>query len=200
VSFISGIILFLLGLFNGQELPAILSLALAGACLGFLRYNSKPASIFLGDTGSLFLGFMLGSIALMETKTISSRFSNLFIFPLILGVPIFDTSLATILRIKRGKPVYLPDKSNLTFRLFGLGFTERKIVFIEYLMAAVLGFSGILLLKINSIIGYFVLVIIFTTLFLFGYRLGAVPYEEKAELRTYNFERALKNKSERQAA
>jgi len=133
VSFIAALGLFGFAVLTGNTVVATLSVTLAGAVLAFLRFNFKPARIFLGDTGSLLLGLFLATLALIETQTLAPfSWHHAFIFPLLLGVPIYDTTLATLLRIYYGRPVYLADKSNLTYRLFDVGFSQLQTVFIEY--------------------------------------------------------------------
>ena len=151
IGFIASIILFMVGIHTGNTAAALISLALAGACLGFLRYNARPASIFLGDTGSLFLGFMLACVSLLESGAFAFSIPVIFVFPFILGMPIFDTTLATILRLKNGRPVYLPDKSNLTFRLFDFGLTEKHTLLLEYALGFYFGLCALLLVWFPSI-------------------------------------------------
>lgn len=104
----------LLAALNGQYLVGVLSAALLGACIGFLRYNFNPALIFMGDTGALFIGFVLAAVA------IKLRFTNTYVVtwmvpPVILLLPIFDTTLVTISRLRRGlNPLTTPGKDHLS--------------------------------------------------------------------------------------
>jgi len=138
-AFISCIGLFLIGWHNGQLVPTLLALVLAGSVLGFLRYNFRPASMFLGDAGSMFLGYMLSMLVLMEAPT-NFGYIGLLCPIMLLAVPILDTTLATGLRLYHGRPIYLPDGSNLTYRLIALGLSKDKTLFIEYAIA----FSAVL--------------------------------------------------------
>jgi len=177
VAFIGGTLLFLIE----PTTPAgIFALAIAGACCGFLRYNSKPASIFLGDTGTLFLGFSLGAIALLQARHLDGSMAQLSALPMILGVPIFDTTLAVVLRTKRGRPVYLPDKSNLTYRLQGLGLTDREVVMFQYLLASVLGICALATLRMAGGIAFLPALAAGSVLVAIGLRLGSVPYPDDA--------------------
>ncbi len=148
--FFSGLGLFAFAYLHGDLFVAFIALALAGACLGFLRFNFNGASIFLGDTGSLLLGITLSTLALMATAHLTLSLSQVFILPLILGVPIYDTCLITGLRIYHNRPIYMPDKSHLTFRLSALGLTQTQAVLAEYGMALVFVGSALALRLLNS--------------------------------------------------
>ncbi|MCL5958751.1 MAG: undecaprenyl/decaprenyl-phosphate alpha-N-acetylglucosaminyl 1-phosphate transferase [Chloroflexi bacterium] len=138
---------FLLAAGSGQFLVASLSAAVLGACLGFLRYNFNPATIFMGDTGSLFLGFILSIIA------IKLRFGNLDIITwmvpvLVLGVPIFDTTLVVISRLRKGvNPLTTPGKDHVSHRLVALGWTQREAVMVLYLTCGALGMAAMFISK-----------------------------------------------------
>ena len=135
----------LLAALNGQYLVGVLSAALLGACIGFLRYNFNPASIFMGDTGSLFIGFILATVA------IKLRFANTFVVtwmvpPVVLLVPLFDTALVIVSRLRRGlNPFTTPGKDHLSHRLVGLGFTRREAVLICWLIASSAGMIAVFL-------------------------------------------------------
>jgi UDP-GlcNAc:undecaprenyl-phosphate GlcNAc-1-phosphate transferase len=135
----------LLAALNGQYLVGVLSAALLGACIGFLRYNFNPASIFMGDTGSLFIGFILAAVA------IKLRFANTFVVtwmvpPVVLLVPLFDTALVIVSRLRRGlNPFTTPGKDHLSHRLVGLGFTRREAVLICWLIASSAGMISVFL-------------------------------------------------------
>jgi UDP-GlcNAc:undecaprenyl-phosphate GlcNAc-1-phosphate transferase len=199
IGFISSIILFMIGIYTGNTATTVISLAIAGACLGFLRYNSKPASIFLGDTGSLFLGYMLATVSLLESEAFMFSLSAIFIFPFVLGVPIFDTTLATILRIKNHRPVYLPDKSNLTFRLFSFGLKEKGTLLLEYAMGFCFGLGALLLVWFPA--QSFIPVMVITTLSLvfLGMKLNYCPFEEEG-YRSYSSEPCPKSSRSHRAA
>jgi UDP-GlcNAc:undecaprenyl-phosphate GlcNAc-1-phosphate transferase len=135
----------LLAALNGQYLVGALSAALLGACIGFLRYNFNPASIFMGDTGSLFIGFVLAAVA------IKLRFTNTYVVtwmipPVVLAVPIFDTSLVVVSRLRRGKnPLTTPGKDHLSHRLVALGLTRRETVLCCWLIASTAGMAAVFL-------------------------------------------------------
>jgi len=119
---------------TGQITVAMLTLALAGAVLGFLKYNFHPASIFLGDSGAMFLGFMIASLAVMGLLKSVTAFT--FIPPvLVLAVPIFDTAFAMIRRFVTGKPIMVADKGHLHHRLLAFGLSHKQVVLVIYALA-----------------------------------------------------------------
>lgn len=135
--------LFFIAILAGEASVAILAAALAGSCLGFLPYNFNPAKIFMGDTGSTFLGYMLSIICiqgLFKGYVVIS-----FIVPfLILGLPIFDTTFAILRRIKNKKPIMSPDRGHLHHRLMDMGLSQKQTVAILYVIAMILGLSAVM--------------------------------------------------------
>lgn len=120
---------------------AAIAAALIGACLGFLRYNFHPASIFMGDSGAMFLGFALASISLLGVmKSVAAI--TLVVPLLIIGVPIFDTASAIIRRIRHKRPIQEADKGHIHHRLLGRGFDQRQTVVIIYVWSAALAVGG----------------------------------------------------------
>ena len=118
--------------------------ALVGGCLGFLPYNLNPAKIFMGDTGSTFLGFALGVISIQGVFKLHIAIS--FVVPfLMLGLPIFDTAFAFIRRIAHGQSPMHPDRSHVHHRLMDMGFSQKQTVAILYIISAVLGLSAVVL-------------------------------------------------------
>jgi UDP-GlcNAc:undecaprenyl-phosphate GlcNAc-1-phosphate transferase len=138
-----------------QVLVGALAAALVGACIGFLRYNLNPATIFMGDAGALFLGFLLAALG------IKLRFpSNVpwitWLVPLcVLALPIFDTSLVFISRLRRGKnPLTTPGKDHLSHRLVALGLTRREAVLTCYLIGGACGLVAIYIAQSRFPDGY----------------------------------------------
>lgn len=126
-----------------QVLVGSMAAALVGACLGFLRYNFNPASIFMGDTGSLFLGFVLAALAI-KLRFLGNTPLVTWLVPLaVLLVPIFDTTLVTVSRLRRGRnPFTTPGKDHLSHRLVALGYTRREAVLLCYVLAFLGGMAG----------------------------------------------------------
>ncbi|PPA70274.1 glycosyltransferase family 4 protein [Jeotgalibacillus proteolyticus] len=124
----------------GDAYVAIFGLILVASTLGFLFYNFHPAKIFMGDTGALFLGFMISVLALLGFKNITVI--SLIIPVLILGVPISDTFFAIVRRILHKQPISAPDKSHLHHCLLNAGFTHRETVVIIYGIASMFSLSA----------------------------------------------------------
>ncbi|HEX2947969.1 MAG TPA: MraY family glycosyltransferase [Armatimonadota bacterium] len=115
---------------------ALLAAAVLGACLGFLRYNFHPAKVFMGDAGSHFLGFTIAALSILQNWKVATGVA--FAVPmLILAVPIFDTAFAIIRRLRRGQPIFSPDKGHLHHRLLGLGLGQRSVVLTIYALTAI---------------------------------------------------------------
>jgi UDP-GlcNAc:undecaprenyl-phosphate GlcNAc-1-phosphate transferase len=144
VSAISALTLFFIAARNGQFLVASLAVALVGVCLGFLRYNFSPASIFMGDSGSMFLGFMLSSTAVKLHLPTDGTWAGMIIPVLALGLPILDTTLVTVQRYCNKRPIYLGGKDHCSHRLVALGFTHKQAVLTLYVLAGVYGLTALL--------------------------------------------------------
>jgi len=144
VTAISCLALFFVALRTHQVGAAILVIALGGAVLGFIRYNFFPASIFLGDSGSMFLGFILATtsiIGVLKTTLVVA----LFVPVLILGVPIFDTLFAIGRRLKNGTHPFMADDKHIHHLLLRAGFTKREAVLCIYLACFVLSFFALIM-------------------------------------------------------
>lgn len=134
-----------------QTIIALVALALMGATIGFLRYNWNPAKIFMGDSGSLFLGFTLAALSIVGVLKLVAT-AALLVPVLILGVPIFDTAFAIGRRLLAGKPIFSPDRGHLHHRLLGLGFSQRRAVLIIYGICLLLGGTALALTGIKEAI------------------------------------------------
>ncbi|MDR0434583.1 MAG: undecaprenyl/decaprenyl-phosphate alpha-N-acetylglucosaminyl 1-phosphate transferase, partial [Gracilibacteraceae bacterium] len=117
-----------------QHTAAALMLILAGAALGFLFYNFHPASVFMGDSGAMFLGYILGGVSLMGTLKTTTVIS-LFFPLLVLGVPLIDISFAVLRRALTGKPIARADKGHLHHRLLDVGCSQRQAVVVLYALS-----------------------------------------------------------------
>ena len=128
----------------GEYPIAIFGIALMGSCFGFLPFNFNPAKIFMGDTGSTFLGFMLATLSIQGVFKSYAVIS--FAVPLlILGLPLFDALFAMIRRILRGESPMKADRGHLHHRLVDMGFSQKQTVFILYAISGVLGITAVLL-------------------------------------------------------
>jgi UDP-GlcNAc:undecaprenyl-phosphate GlcNAc-1-phosphate transferase len=132
-----------------------LSAAVLGACIGFLIYNFNPASIFMGDSGALFLGFMLAAIGIKLRFPDNVTFVTWMIPPLVLGVPLFDTALVMLSRLRRGlNPLTTPGKDHVSHRLVAMNMTQREAVLTLYLVAGALGMIAIFVTQASVLEGY----------------------------------------------
>lgn len=144
VSTISSMTMLIIALLVSEASVAVMMAALAGACIGFLPYNLNPAKIFMGDTGSTFLGFILATVSVQGMFKMYTIIS--FVVPfLMLGLPIFDTAFAFIRRIAHGQSPMSPDRSHVHHRLIDMGFTQKQAVGILYVISAILGLSAVVL-------------------------------------------------------
>jgi UDP-GlcNAc:undecaprenyl-phosphate/decaprenyl-phosphate GlcNAc-1-phosphate transferase len=127
---------------TGQWLVALVMCALAGAALGFLRYNFNPATIFMGDTGSLLLGLNFAGWSIVGA--LKTTLSLTLVIPiLVMAVPIFDTAFAILRRTLAGRPIFSPDKEHLHHRLLGLGLSQRQVVMVIYAINMMFGLAGL---------------------------------------------------------
>ena len=144
VSCISSLNLLVIALLVSDAKVAILMAALTGACLGFVPYNFNPAKIFMGDTGSTFLGFMLATVSIQGLFKAYTAIS--FIVPfLLLGLPIFDICFAVIRRVASGHSPMEADRGHFHHRLIDMGFSQKQSVAIAYVLTGILGLAAVLL-------------------------------------------------------
>lgn len=144
VSSIASITMLAVALLAGEPGIAITMAVLAGACVGFLPYNINPAQIFMGDTGSTFLGFILAAVSIQGMFKLYAIIS--FVVPfLILGLPIFDTIYAIVRRVLSGKNPMSPDRGHIHHRLIDMGFNQKQSVAILYAISGTLGLSAVVL-------------------------------------------------------
>lgn len=157
ITLISSICFFIIVWQTKQDILSYSTIALVGSSLGFLQYNIKPAKIFLGDSGSTFLGFMLASIAILGTYEHKNPAIAAIIPLLILGLPIFDTTYVTISRIKNGVVKNIREwleyvgKDHFHHRLVKLGLKEEHAVGIIYAVNLCLGLGAIVLREAGTI-------------------------------------------------
>jgi UDP-GlcNAc:undecaprenyl-phosphate GlcNAc-1-phosphate transferase len=147
VTAIASIAYFVIAAAQGDYLVAAMAAALAGASVGFLRHNFPPARIFLGDAGSLLLGFLLAVLGLMLDLDVSDAL-RIGVQVLILGVPVFDTALVVISRIRAGRPVMLGGTDHSSHRMAAFGLSGRQIAVATY--AAQLACSTIAIAAVNA--------------------------------------------------
>jgi UDP-GlcNAc:undecaprenyl-phosphate GlcNAc-1-phosphate transferase len=146
----------LLGAFNEQYLVSALAAALLGACLGFLRYNFRPARIFMGDAGAYFLGFWLAVLGIQLRFPDNVNFVTWMVPVLILGLPIFDTTLVVFSRLRRGVHPFTAGRDHTSHRLVDRGFSQREAVLILYLISGVFGMVALFITQATVVEGYFI--------------------------------------------
>lgn len=157
VGAVAAVFFLLLAAMNNQYLVGALSAALVGACLGFLVYNFNPARIFMGDAGALFLGFILAAVAIKLRFPEGVQIVTWMVPVLILGLPLFDTALVIVSRLRRGyNPLTTPGKDHVSHRLVALGYTRREAVLICYLICAGLGIIALFITQASIPEGYIV--------------------------------------------
>jgi UDP-GlcNAc:undecaprenyl-phosphate GlcNAc-1-phosphate transferase len=170
---------------NGQTFVATLAAAVLGAATGFLRWNFKPAKIFMGDGGAMFLGFLMATLALKLRLEHAAPLASWLVPVLILGVTIFDTTLVTVSRARRGLlPFATPGKDHAAHRLSNLGLGHRGSVLSLYLLGAFSGATALVVSYLPSvgaaIVGVITLVLIFAGV---AY-LERAPYERQYKTET----------------
>lgn len=160
VSSISSLTLLVIALLVGEPSVALLVAALAGGCLGFLPYNLNPAKIFMGDTGSTFLGYVLAVISIQGLFKWYTMIS--FVVPFLLfGLPIFDTCFAFIRRIAHGQSPMHPDRGHVHHRLIDMGFSQKQAVAVLYVITAILGLSAVVLTTSGAVKAMLLLMALF---------------------------------------
>ncbi|MBN2439499.1 MAG: undecaprenyl/decaprenyl-phosphate alpha-N-acetylglucosaminyl 1-phosphate transferase, partial [Deltaproteobacteria bacterium] len=178
VVFFTCLLMIILSVLRADYLSGIYFAALGGAVLGFLRYNFNPASIFLGDGGSYFLGYSVAALSIMGS--VKSQVGALMLIPLLaLGVPVFDTIFSPVRRWVKGRRIFQADKGHIHHRLLNIGLSSRNAVLILYgatmalcilailivnlrnemvgLILAILGFGALILVRRTGYLGYLAL-------------------------------------------
>ncbi|MFD0870460.1 phospho-N-acetylmuramoyl-pentapeptide-transferase [Chlamydia abortus] len=181
VSAIATSAILVLAIMMGNLTVIVISLILLGSIVGFLFYNFHPAKIFMGDSGSLFLGFSLATLSILGFKsaTIVS-----FLVPLaILGVPISDTLMAIIRRKLNKKPIFTADKGHLHHCLMGLGFSMRKTVLIIYGISLAFGLCAVLLTKASQWGAIVIVVVLLLVMEVGAEAIGIISKSRKPVLR-----------------
>ncbi len=159
VSSISSVTILCIALLVGEPDIAFATAALAGACFGFLPYNFNPAKLFMGDTGALFLGFMLSTLSIQGLFKGYAVISLAVPF-LILGLPLFDTAFAMLRRAKNHKPIMSPDRGHLHHRLVDAGLSQKQAVTVIYVMCIILCAIAVLLIWTGAVSPLAILIVL----------------------------------------
>lgn len=173
IATIASIAIALLAFQMGQWVAAAAMIAMTGACLAFLQYNFNPAKIFMGDTGSMFLGYIISAVSVMGTmKTVATA---VLIVPLLaLTVPITDTLLAIVRRKSSGVPIFSPDKNHLHHRLLAKGLNQKQVVLVMYALTAFFSCTALIVIHLSLWIGIAIVAIALVLFVLWARKLGVM--------------------------
>lgn len=180
ISLISAVSLMFIALKMNLLAVAIIAAVVGGGCLGFLPYNFNPAKIFMGDTGALYLGFMLSYISIQGVMKYATTLM-IFVPVLVLGVPVFDTAFAMIRRYISGKKIFAADKGHLHHRLLALGLTQRQTVLILYAISLIFGILANVISDFDPVIGIIISLLIIILIFLVGWLSGMFKTVKKED-------------------
>jgi len=144
VSTISAITMLVIALLVSEGQTALIMAALVGACLGFMPFNKNPAQMFMGDTGSTFLGYVLATVSIQGLFKYYAIISFAVPF-LILGLPMFDTLFAIVRRLAHGQNPMSPDRGHIHHRLIDMGLNQKQAVAALYVVSSILGLSAVVL-------------------------------------------------------
>ncbi len=144
VSTISALTMLVIAILVSEQQVAVVMAALAGACLGFMPYNKNPAKMFMGDTGSTFLGYILATYSIQGLFKYYAIVSFAVPF-LVLGLPIFDTAFAIVRRVAHGQSPMTPDRGHIHHRMMDMGLNQKQTVAALYVVSSLLGLSAVVL-------------------------------------------------------
>jgi len=171
VSAITGATLLAAGASRADPALMALAAAVVGSALGFLRYNFNPARIFMGDSGAMLLGFLLGAASVQGLAKTATALS-LAVPILALALPILDTGYAIVRRRRNGVSIFVPDRGHLHHLLLDRGLSQRQTVFILCSISAMLGLGGLAVAGVNRTVSLVILAVILAALLFFARRLG----------------------------
>ena len=186
---------FVIAALNGQFLVAALSAALAGCALGFLRHNFHPARIYMGDAGSLFLGFLLAVLA-VKLRFDAPRQVTAFVPLVVLGIPILDTATVTITRLAHRRSPLRGGRDHLSHRLVFLGLSVPHAVKVLYGGAVALGWTGLVMSRLDVTTAYLLLAQVGVGLLAVGWGLGRVPVYSNSRRRKVMLQEVTKSEED----
>ena len=175
----SSLVLLTVSLIQGNALVAVIALVLTGALAGFLRYNFNPASIFLGDSGSLFVGFALATLSVQGSQKASTAVA-VAIPILAFGLPVVDTTVAIARRFLSRKPIFQGDREHIHHMLLERGWSQRRVALVLYGVSALFGLLAMLFVNSGNSLTAVVLFVVGVAVVL---ALGKLRYHEVDELR-----------------
>lgn len=171
VSAIASITVILVSVQMGYYHIAIMTAALAGGIIGFIRYNFNPATIFMGDTGSMFIGYMLAAISVYGAVKTAATIA-LIVPAIALGLPIMDTAFAILRRYSNGRPIFQPDKGHLHHRLLAMGMNQKQAVLLMYAITAALGIAAVLWAEVDGFYAALIIAVIITAVAVGAKKIG----------------------------
>ncbi|HHV78815.1 MAG TPA: undecaprenyl/decaprenyl-phosphate alpha-N-acetylglucosaminyl 1-phosphate transferase [Firmicutes bacterium] len=172
--------LLIVALQAGQADAVLITASLAGCALGFLPYNFNPAKIFMGDTGSMFLGFALAAVSIEGTLKCATA-TALAVPVLTLGVPILDTGFALIRRVLNGKPIGQADKGHIHHQLLRKGFSQRSAVLTLYAASLLLAVGAIIVFRSSFVKGTLLTFCLSGSLIIGATKVGVLDFHEAGE-------------------
>jgi UDP-GlcNAc:undecaprenyl-phosphate GlcNAc-1-phosphate transferase len=175
LTFFTCFMMVILSALDNRYMIAVLFAALSGGILGFLRYNFNPASIFLGDGGSYFIGYAIAGMSILGS--VKSQTGSAMLIPMIaLGLPVFDTVLSSMRRFVLGKKIFGADKEHIHHRLLSLGLKTRRVVLMMYAISIVLCLLSLFLVDVRDEKAAFLLVLVGIGAVAFAKKLGYFNY------------------------
>ena len=171
VSAIASLTIILVAIQMGYFHVAVLTAALAGAIIGFIRYNFNPATIFMGDTGSMFIGYILAAISVYGAVKTAATIA-LIVPAIALGLPILDTAFAIMRRYVNGRPIFQPDKGHLHHRLLATGMSHKETVLFMYGITAVLCIGAVLWAEMEGVYAALIIAVIMTAVAVGAKKIG----------------------------
>jgi UDP-GlcNAc:undecaprenyl-phosphate GlcNAc-1-phosphate transferase len=186
----STVVVFAVALVTGSSLVSLMALALAGSILGFLRFNFSPATIFLGDCGSLFIGFILSALALQGAQKAPTIIA--VAIPVVsFGLPILETTLSVVRRFINGRPVFTADREHIHHKLLQRGLSHRQVVITLYAVSALFALLSLFLLWPTGEMLGLVLAVVGTGVWIGVQRLGYVEFAELRRVAQRTIERQV---------
>ena len=171
VSFISLIPMLIFTILYKETNLTLFIICVLGGLLGYLKFNYHPAKIFMGDTGSMFIGYMMAAISVLGAFKTAATVS-LIVPAIALGLPIMDTSFAILRRYTNGRPIFQPDKGHLHHRLLAMGMNQKQAVLLMYGITAMLGIAAVLWAEVNGFYAALIIAAIITAVAIGAKKIG----------------------------
>lgn len=196
IAAISSLMLFFSSSVFSNNPLSIYAIVLSGAALGFLPYNFNPAKIFMGDSGSMFLGYSLAVISISgTTRHLSNLLITMLVPVFILSVPIFDTIFVMMIRTIQGRRIFEGGKDHTSHHLVTLGLSQRKTVLLLYFVSIIFGLIAISYARLNAFVISIITTIAIIILLYFGLFLSEVNARDEMQKKAKNMNNAANNKT-----